>query len=334
MIDRDTFLEVVAMARLAPSTHNTQPARRSLGPEGITLWADLSRRLPVGDADERDLKVSCGAALEGTVLALAAQGIGARVAPPYGGSPDSRYRAMAQVVPEGDPDPADLALAQVIAARQCNRAGFGPVGEGLMRRLTDWAAQQPHMTLVTDRAAIATLARQVDTASARIMRNRVFRAELLSWMRLSPRDPRFHKDGLNPVALNMPGAIAAVARPVLGSRIYDLLARLGLGPALSGEEKATAAACGIALMHWPEGGAMLDAGRSFYRNWLTLTAMGLTAWPAAALADDPQTRAEITRTHTLPQGEVMYNALRLGAATGAPPSRVRLDPAEVILDRA
>ncbi|MEO8685014.1 MAG: hypothetical protein ABI414_09270 [Devosia sp.] len=58
---------LAATANLAPSVHNTQPTRWKLGADGA-LWliADTSRQLPIGDAAGRDLRVSLGAALEGT----------------------------------------------------------------------------------------------------------------------------------------------------------------------------------------------------------------------------------------------------------------------------
>ena len=78
-MDREVFEAIVAEAMLAPSAHNTQPVRWQQDGDSITLLADLTRRLPVGDPDDRDLKIGCGAAVEGTVLALAKQGMGAQV---------------------------------------------------------------------------------------------------------------------------------------------------------------------------------------------------------------------------------------------------------------
>ena len=51
-------------AVLAPSTHNTQPWRFAvLESEGIALYADYSRRMPVIDPGNRELVISLGAAL-------------------------------------------------------------------------------------------------------------------------------------------------------------------------------------------------------------------------------------------------------------------------------
>lgn len=50
-------------AVLAPSGHNTQPWLFKLVDDAIELYTDLTRALPVADRDNRELIISCGAAL-------------------------------------------------------------------------------------------------------------------------------------------------------------------------------------------------------------------------------------------------------------------------------
>jgi hypothetical protein len=51
-------------AILAPSGHNTQPwVFQICGDDNIRLYADRTRALPVVDPDDRELTISCGAAL-------------------------------------------------------------------------------------------------------------------------------------------------------------------------------------------------------------------------------------------------------------------------------
>jgi nitroreductase len=57
-IDQGTMRGVVELALHAPSMHNSQPWRWMLGERSIHLYADMSRWLPVTDADRRDLVVS------------------------------------------------------------------------------------------------------------------------------------------------------------------------------------------------------------------------------------------------------------------------------------
>ena len=50
-------------AVLAPSGHNTQPWRFKLGLDEVKLYADRTRALPMVDPHDRELIMSCGAAL-------------------------------------------------------------------------------------------------------------------------------------------------------------------------------------------------------------------------------------------------------------------------------
>ncbi|MER7007715.1 hypothetical protein ABT297_32380 [Dactylosporangium sp. NPDC000555] len=62
----------------APSFHNTQPWRWHIDGERAELTADHRRRLP-DDPDERQVTISCGAALHHALVVLAADGIGVEV---------------------------------------------------------------------------------------------------------------------------------------------------------------------------------------------------------------------------------------------------------------
>jgi len=61
----------VNYAVLAPSGHNTQPWRFKLGLDNVKLYADRTRALPMVDPHDRELVISCGAALFHLRLATA-----------------------------------------------------------------------------------------------------------------------------------------------------------------------------------------------------------------------------------------------------------------------
>ncbi|MDX8034947.1 nitroreductase [Lentzea sp. BCCO 10_0856] len=72
----DEVEAVLRSASLAPSVHNSQPWRFRVRPDRIELHPDLDRRLPATDPDDRELRLSCGAALFNLRMAL--QGFGVR----------------------------------------------------------------------------------------------------------------------------------------------------------------------------------------------------------------------------------------------------------------
>ena len=66
---------LIGYAVRAPSAHNAQPWRFVIDRTSrILVYADRARQLPVGDAEGRELALSCGAALENLVVAARAFG--------------------------------------------------------------------------------------------------------------------------------------------------------------------------------------------------------------------------------------------------------------------
>ena len=59
----DKLKFLLKYAVFAPSSHNTQPWKFEIRENAIELYADKTRALPVADPDDRELIISCGAAL-------------------------------------------------------------------------------------------------------------------------------------------------------------------------------------------------------------------------------------------------------------------------------
>lgn len=57
-------------AVLAPSRHNIQPWLFNIVDNSVELYADRLRSLPVTDPDDRELTISCGAALTNLIIAI------------------------------------------------------------------------------------------------------------------------------------------------------------------------------------------------------------------------------------------------------------------------
>ena len=71
---KDDYMFMIEQAVKAPSGHNTQPWIFEVGEDGITLKPDMSKSLPVVDADNREMFVSLGCALENLVIAASTKG--------------------------------------------------------------------------------------------------------------------------------------------------------------------------------------------------------------------------------------------------------------------
>lgn len=306
-MNRDELLELIAEANLAPSVHNTQPTRWKIaGDDVVAVFEDSARRLPVGDPAGRDAAVSHGAAIEGFSLACSARGLSTTVSD-AGIEPLLALRPVALITLSGgaQPDP----LQRFVTSRRTYRGKFAKRTvsvEGL--------GQSGDAMVVQSEKGIARLAALNDEAGLRTFRDAAFRAELLSWMRLSRRHPRWSLDGLNAEAMEMSAFEAAFAGMVLGKGAFEALDRLKLAGALVAEAAVVRSAQAIVLFHRPEDEPPLLTGRRFYRLWLEFTRAGLAAAPMAVLADDPQTRSAIANEFSLPKGRRLITAFRVGVS--------------------
>lgn len=332
MIDRATLKTLAAEANRAPSTHNTQPARFALDEEGrILVLADLSRRLAIGDPTNRDMGLSCGAALEGLVMALAGHGLGATIEDfwPEDVSWRSGYRLAARITTGGNATPSPLAAWT--EKRFTWRGAFLPAPPEALAKLEDWAEQTDGVTFSHGKDALAFIAALNDEASLTVMRERPFRDELVHWMRLSPRHPAYVHDGLNLDALRMSRLEGTVAGKMLASPLFGLADRFGLAKALVSEAARTMTATACLLFHRPAEESPVATGRAFYRFWLGFTHYGLAGWPMAVLADVAEAEKALRRHFALPADHRLVNVLRVGPAPVTLP-KYRLPASALVLD--
>lgn len=318
------LLQLAAAANLAPSVHNTQPTRWSMGEDGA-LWlkADLSRQLAVGDAAGRDIRVSLGAALEGTVLALAQQGLGVgEIALPHG-VPAARVALHGAA----SLDP----LTEQMPRRMTWRRLFAAAPVSATQALGKWAAAQADVTLVSAPNDIEAISTLNERTSLLFYRNAPYRRELISWMRLKRSDPRFGQDGLSAPALGMSAFEAFGARMVLSDALFGVLDSVGLIAPLISERSRTASASAILLFHRPSDENPIDTGRALYRRQLQLSALGFQTWPMSVLADNPQSAAELKARFGIGDDRRPITAWRVGMLpAGAVVRRERL-PAHALI---
>lgn len=311
-------------ANLAPSVHNTQPTRWSLAEDGA-LWlkADLTRQLPVGDAAGRDISVSLGAALEGTVLALARQGLNAVSIE----LPTDALAARLELSDTTGTDP----LADQIERRTTWRSGFAPAPASATQALGAWASAQPDLTLIDAPAEIGVISTLNERTSLAFYRNAPYRHELVSWMRLSPADPRFGVDGLSAPSMGMSGFEAFGAGIVLSDAGFKILDSIGLVAPLISEQSRTSSASAVLLFHRLADENPIDTGRVLYRRQLTLSAFGFQTWPMSVLADDGQTATEIQARYRVSADRRLITAWRVGMLPGGATLRRERLPAQALI---
>ncbi len=314
LITPDLLRELVAEARLAPSVHNVQPTRwRRLASGRLALVDDTAVRAPVADPTGHDVRVSHGAALEGMALALSRRGL-AIISLAMAAEPLSPQYTALRTLTIGEGAAPDPLLASV-TRRMSWRGTFvpSPDDDAALARL---AAARDDIVCIPERPAIAEIAAWADQAELSFVCGDDYRRELVDWMRLSPRHPRYLQDGLNRDALAMNAFEAAAARVVLGA-LFPTLDRFGLAASLLSDRAKTSSAAAIVLFCRPEGEDPLTTGRHFYRVWLEIDRAGLSACSISALADHPGFNDKLRQLGKLGDGLRLVNVFRVGRPSRA-----------------
>lgn len=175
----------VGYAVLAPSVHNTQPWRFRVRGGAVELRADRTRALVDLDPCERELVISCGAALFHLRLALRRFGLrdAATVFPDAG---DPELVAAVRIAGEHEASTEERRLFDAIPRRHTHRGDFAAraVPAEVVAALHAAAqAEGAWLTRVEERAtrtAIAGLTRLGDEVQ---FADPGFRAELAAWIR-------------------------------------------------------------------------------------------------------------------------------------------------------
>jgi nitroreductase len=326
--EEDTFRTIVALAALAPSVHNIQPARFRFTPTGIELFEDRRRGLRIGDPHGADSLKSLGAAAEGCALAASALGLRTEISRPSQ-SDDFPLRCVAQLhfAPGGHADPL-----QDWTHKRASWRGMLETSDESESALTRLEETLPDVRLVRDRHGKRMIAEFYDDVSLEVLRGRAYRLELLSWMRLHRTHPDFARDGLNADAMSLSEFEARAAAIVLSDPAFVGLDFIGLAAPLISEQKKVESAAAIALFHCAEDEPPFQTGRRFYRLWLELEQAGLAACPMSVLADVPTAAHRLMRDFSVPGARTLVSALRIGKRpAGAGFARARLPLDELII---
>lgn len=292
----------VRAAVKAPSSHNSQPWLFRLHDDRIALIADRTRALPVNDPEDRELTISCGAALFTLRVAVSASGYASRLDL----LPDDDPDLLAELWITGTRPPTsdDVALARAVDARHTCRKPF--IDRALEPSLVEamrQAAAAEGVTFVTIdnfevRLALASLIGEGDKIQFSDPR---WRRELAAWMH-----PRRAGDGLT-----MPDLALPLARMVVSA--FDLGSRTGA----SDQELASAAPLlAVVATNRDEPADWLRAGQALQRVLLTVAPFGVQAGYLNQPCQLPDLRPRLRRL--LSASYEPQLVLRLGYPVQAP----------------
>ena len=267
----DKLRYLVGYAILAPSSHNTQPWLFRIAGDRLELMADLSRRLPVVDPEDRALVISCGAALAVLLTAMRHFGHAGETELLPDGS-DSNSLATVGLGPAHVPTAADNARFGAITRRRTTRLEFEDeaLPPGLAEELIGLASGEgAEVAIVTERRSKSAVARLVAKGDRAQFANSDFRAELASWVHSRRSASR---DGMSGANFGMPDILSAVGGLVI--RTFDM------GDGIASKDEEIAAGSPALVLVATAGDAPIDwlrAGMAHIDMLLAVTAAGLTA---------------------------------------------------------
>ena len=214
MIDTSKLERLIGSAVLAPSSHNSQPWLFQVRENGIRLFADRTRALPVNDPYDRELLISCGCALQNLRVAAAHEGLGTHVVT----FPDPNDGdLLAEVTWIVGPDDRLAILADAIPRRRTYRKRFldRPVSDEMLDTLRRMAEEEGALFVPLSGAETRnSVVRLVTEGDAVLWSNPSWRRELAQWMH-----PRRNGDGLSLPWLAVPIAQIVVRSFDMGGGI-------------------------------------------------------------------------------------------------------------------
>jgi nitroreductase len=269
---------LVELACRAPSVHNSQPWRWTYSEHGLDLYTDTSRVLGVIDPTERQMVMSCGAALDHLEKAAAAFRWKTEIdLLPAPGTPD--HLARIRLVHDAHPRSREFDMLSAINRRHSDRRAFGPVPTD--RVLMRYLGRQHYGTEMTVLSAESkqTLAR-ASTLSAGIRKfDATYQAEIRWWAGHS-----FRSGGIPPEALTN----RADASRVQVGRAFPEPHRVGtVVPREPVEDEST-----VVLLGTPSDERLdwLNCGRAMSTFLLAATADGLATCPLTHMTEQAGSR--------------------------------------------
>ena len=249
-------LELIRLASLAASSHNTQPWKFLVVPDVITIQPDRARSCAVVDPDDAHLFKSLGCAAENLVQAAGARGYAAEV------SFDGTERVIV-VRLEASNDFGPTALSAAIETRQCTRGPYDvrPIStENLSALAQAGKIGGVRCILLSDRERIETVTGFVTRGNLEQLNDKAFRRELISWIRFNPAAALRSGDGLAGLTTGQP----PVPTPV-GKLLAPFLIRAGAQAQLDAKHLASSSGVAIFVTGGNDERSWMEAGRAYQR---------------------------------------------------------------------
>ncbi|MCX6678242.1 MAG: hypothetical protein NTU95_09925 [Methanothrix sp.] len=291
-----TFL--LNYAILAPSSHNSQPWKFNVTNDSILVFADKSRRLQVADADQRELCISLGCALENLIIAADHFGYNSSVAY-FPGEEDLVAEVVLQPAANPSNPSRDPRLFSAILSRQTNRNPYEPrsISEADLETIYRLSSDADVSIFITrDPAIKKSFLDLVVQANGVQYSDAEYKSELGHWLGqgvMGPTGMQAKMAQLAVVFLDMGPQQTKTDAELINSTPY-----LGFISTANNDSISS-----------------LKAGRTLGRFWLAATALGISLHPMSQALELQQTKANLTKLLPAQSGmSQVQQTFRLGYA--------------------
>ncbi|MCR5455494.1 MAG: nitroreductase [Bacteroidales bacterium] len=207
-----TFFELakllISFAVLAPSGHNSQPWNFQVADSSIVITPDFNKRLQVVDADNRELFISLGCALQNLTTAARHYGYDSE----YVCNEDKIVVTLSkQDVYNDDP------LFAAIEKRHTHRGKF--TGKKISDDLLEGVVSQDNVSLLilkSDSREANVIKKKIEDGNVIQMSDTAFTRELVSWMRFNKKHVAETQNGLCYNVLGFPATPKPIGKRMVG----------------------------------------------------------------------------------------------------------------------
>lgn len=205
------FIQIANYASKAPSGHNTQPWKFHIADDTITIIPNLQVALPVVDANNRELFISLGCAVENLCIAASYLGYTTHII-------ECSIKGIILELIKNHLTLKDPLFSQ-IKKRQTNRSTYdsNKISNEILQQLQSIRKENTvHFYFAEIGAPLAdTITKYIMKGNKIQMNNIAFKNELLSWMRFNKKQVEATHDGLSYQVFGTPPLPGILARPIV-----------------------------------------------------------------------------------------------------------------------
>jgi hypothetical protein len=289
----DDWARIVEDARHYPSPHNSQPIKlRPVDDRTAELYYDLDLGLPAESFGIPFGHVCAGVFLEGLHTVAAGYGFAVTEQLDHGemdfAGADRLHPLGILTLTERPATDADRARHRLFLERRTSRRPYDAtlIPDAVLTEAAEVAHTGGHAFRTTaEPGTVRDLVRINQSTLFSDLQNDAVYEEIMTWLRFSREEARKRGDGLSAEAMLMPGGVLRFAMghrglwraPVIGAGIRSVYLNTMRG---------------VRQLGWLEGpfdspADYIEAGRTFMRVWLALTARGVYLHPFGTVITNP-----------------------------------------------